>query len=759
MPDEKIVLDEEAERFFRELGGIDTDIRTRLIPKTFEQMDESLNKEEERFDVWYILLVDMVHLIGSFLADARLLEGTLSDNRTFSDLLSIFSKISQNPVHDGAVFIKYRGIPQESTHMGKTDFQVLFGDLALDTDKVKSIIKRRGSEMAYLSGRINQAFEAFSDHRINNLYIRLPGEGASDAENLFVCLQILARYESARKNNTPIFLFRKGKREFCQIMFNEMNRSDLNLTLLAGLNGLKPEFVHSLVQKVDRLMEKSVQSTVATPLANVYSMLFQFKNLREKVIQPALEVNNLQWLMQPKGDQKITREKIEVGRLVMDSFGDSPQKVSRVLDSVYGDDYKTVGSQDLGERLQLASELLDTIDKKQKDAKIEQEVMENIEIRLDVVNDDVFDDILLDGSILKVNIGGKEKALSEKIHRKLVALVTFFKARVRVKKKMRSMISGPIDFDAQDIETLARDFNISVQAVKSLIRLLKECFDEEGRFRRTSFEQNIPEFAQYEKKVFEFLLHYLKETVSRNDRVAFLNSLQLLIAELQQPQKAMGILLDDFFKESEGVSFSDRNAIMLSTLLLRKYNKELNLDIEITPEEVLLVRDGLSRENVRFASDLIAEKRDYFFDKIRTIHKQLFVALSSRDVEENHMPVRYLFSLEREIYIFLALIGGAIAVSVIRSALKEYGNPDSDIYRMPESQKNISNLLQLLKVVIRGIGRIGISSDIPLLESIKAKRHEFLTFGKTSVFLDNIERIMEWIEKSKSQMRSRNEYE
>lgn len=759
MPDEKIVLDDEAERFFRELGGIDTDARTRLISKTSEQMDESLNKEEERLDVWYIILVDMVHLIGSFLTDARLLEGTMSDNRTFNDLLSVFSKISKRPVHDGSVFIKYRGISNESTREGKTDFQVIFGDLILDTDKVKSIIKRRGSEMAYLAGRTNQAFEAFSDYRINNLYIRLPGEDAFGAENLFVCLQILSRYESARKNNTPIFLFRKGQREFCQIMFNEMNRSDLNLTLLAGLNGLKPEFVNSLVQKVDRLMVQSDQEAPAMPSANVFSMLFKFKNLREKIFQPAIEVNNLQWLMQQKNDQKITREKIQVGRLVMDSFGDSPQKASRVLDSVYGDDYKTVGSQDLGERLSLASELLDAIDEKQGDAKIEQEIMENIEVRLDIVNDDVFDDILMDGSMLKVNIGGKEKALSEKIHESLVAMINFFKARVQAKKKIRSMISGPIDFDAQDIEALARDFNISIHAVKNLIRLLRECFDEEGRFKRGAFEQNIPEFAQYEKKVFEFLLHYLKETVNRNDRVAFLNSLQLLIAKLRQPQKAIGILLDDFFKDSEDVSFSDRNAIMLSTLLLRKYNKELNLDIEITPEEVLMVKEGLSGENVQFACNLIAEKRDFFFDKIRTIHKQLFVALSGQDVGEDCMPIRYLFSLEREIYIFLALIGGPIAVSVIRSALKEYGDPNSDIYRLPESQKNISNLMQLLKVVIRAMGRTGISNDIPLIEMIKSKRLEFLSFGKTSVFLDNIERIMEWVEKSKSQMRSRNEYD
>jgi hypothetical protein len=756
MPDNKIVLDAEAERFFRELGGIETDIRTRLIPRN-EEMDAILSKEEEQLDVWYMLLVDAAHLIGSFLSDARLLEGTAADNRTFSEMLSVFSKISQRPFHDHSLLIRYRGIPKESTRMGKTDYQVVFGDITVDMDKVASIINRRGSDLAYLSARAAQAFDALSDSRINNLYVRFPGENSDAQDNLFVCLQILSRYEMARKTNSPIFFLKKGNRQFCPIMFNESNRSDLNLTMLAGLNGMKPEVVHSLIQKVGELMAQAGDSLVSQQTVNVFSMLFNFKKIREKFVQPAIEVNNVQWLIQEKDGTKITREKIQVGRLIMDSYEDSPQEAARVLDSVYGDDYKTVSTTDLGQRLHLASDLLDTI-KNAGDAQIEQEVVKNIEMRLDIVNDDVFDDIFIDGSVLKTRIGGKEKALSEKLHEKLIGLVNFFKARVRAKKKMKSMLSGAIDFDAQDFEVLAKDFNMPLHAAKNLIRLLKDCFDAEGSFRRAAFEQNIPDFARYEKKVFEFLLYYLKETVNRNDRVAFLNSLQLLIAKLQQPQKAISILLDDFFQEAANISFSDRNSIMLSTLLLRKYNQELKLDIEITPEEVLLVKDGLSKEVVSFVSDFILQNREKFFQKIRSVHKGLLSALAGEAAADNQMPVRYLFSLEREIYIFLSLIGGAISVSVLKSALKEYGNPDSDIYRLPESQKNIAGILQLLKVLIRGMSRGGIANDMPLMVEIKARQEDFLGFDKSPVFLDNIARIMEWVEKAGQEMRMRQAY-
>jgi hypothetical protein len=227
---------------------------------------------------------------------------------------------------------------------------------------------------------------------------------------------------------------------------------------------------------------------------------------------------------------------------------------------------------------------------------------------------------------------------------------------------------------------------------------------------------------------------------------------------LRQPLKAITILFDDFLKEPEVISFSDRNSIMLSNLLLRKYNKELKIDIEITPEEVLLVREGLSKEVVEFADDYIKSNRGKFIDKIRNIHRNLVSALDLSQEEEEKMPIRYLFSLEREIYIFLSLVGGATAVSVIKSALKEYGNPDSDIYRLPASRKNITIILQLLKVLIRGMGRNGIANDIPLIEEVKSKEQQFLSFAKSNVFVENIGRIMEWADKVKKDMRQRKGY-
>ncbi len=757
MPDNEIILDEEAERFFRELGGIDDDLEKRLIPRSSFQMEDSLEEEQRVMDERYATLVKMVGLIASFLRDGQLLTGLSDDNQHFHESLSLMNSLAKGSVHGASLLIRYRGIPTEPTKMGKTDYQVFFADLAMDTDRVGKIVNRRKDEMGHLTGALEYAFETFSDSRISNLYLRFPSETATDLNNLYVCLQILSRYEVARKTNSPIYFNGKKEWQSCRIMFNEQNRSDLNLTFLAALNDLKPEVVSSLVEKVSKWMNSSPEHYGAGKSVDAFSTLLNLKALQGKLVRPLLEVNSRQWLIEQNSDQKVSREKILVSRLVTDVFGEPPQISARMMESIYGEDFNTIEPLDLGERLDLASDLLAAIAQQPDNTKIEREVLSNVRMRLDVVNDTVFDDIFIDGPVLKIKINGKQKALSEKINEKISQLIRFFKARVAARKKMKAMVKYSVEFNSDDLETLTKDFNLSVASIKHLIDVLKACFDDQGSFRRAVFEHNIPEFARYERKVFEFFLHYLKETVTRNDQIAFFSSLQLLIAEMKQPRKAISILLDDFFRNPDDVNLCDRNFIMLANLLLRKYNQELNLDIEITPEEVLLVQNGLDLDMVKYSMGVLNQNRENVYTKIRSIHQQLISALMVKSSVKDVLPVRYLFYLERELYIFMALVGGPVSLSVIRSAVKEYGNPDSGIYSLPESRENILNLLQLLKVVVRAMGRTGMADDIVLVESIKNTQPRFEAFGTSMAFKDHINRIMEWVEKSRQTMRRNSE--
>ena len=113
------------------------------------------------------------------------------------------------------------------------------------------------------------------------------------------------------------------------------------------------------------------------------------------------------------------------------------------------------------------------------------------------------------------------------------------------------------------------------------------------------------------------------------------------------------------------------------------------------------------------------------------------------------MPLRFLLSLERESHIFLSLVGGSTACSVIRNAVKLYGDPASQIYLMMGSKQHVVALLHHLTVAIRGLGRVGASQDLGLLEDIKAKKWELIRLGDTPQHNALVERIMAWIDVSR----------
>ena len=96
---------------------------------------------------------------------------------------------------------------------------------------------------------------------------------------------------------------------------------------------------------------------------------------------------------------------------------------------------------------------------------------------------------------------------------------------------------------------------------------------------------------------------------------------------------------------------------------------------------------------------------------------------------EKKLKTLFLLALEREVHIFLALVGGKTASAVIQEALNVYGNPASQIYLLKESPNYMTGLLQHLGILIRGTGRIGHESDFDLLDEIKNRQQEFMNLS------------------------------
>ena len=329
------------------------------------------------------------------------------------------------------------------------------------------------------------------------------------------------------------------------------------------------------------------------------------------------------------------------------------------------------------------------------------------------------------------------------------------KTRRNPRKKTSFAPSAHPNFTDKDIESIAANFEISAREAQAIIRLYQDCFDMRGNFLRTAFVKNVPEFVRHDKKIFEILWEFLKETPQRSNRLPFLNSLQIMVGEIKTPIRAINVLLTDFTRCPEGVQYPDRNAMMLINQLLRDYNKEVIMDIEMTPEEVLLVKNGLDKKVVNYVAWKLEGEPKPFQEKMTTIRKRIAEARDPELSEKPLWPMRFLLALEREVHIFLALVGVKTALEGIRSALNDYVNPVL-FYRLKESPDQLLSLLAHLAAIIRGLGRLGCRSDLALLDEIKIRQDQFMGLHHDRRYQMLVRHVMRLIDVSKATICSRN---
>jgi hypothetical protein len=737
MDDIKNILDEEAAELFSKLYGIDYSYGK-------DRLSDSLEEEKKREDERRTLLVEVVHVLSAYLLDVNQSRESKIENDTFYHFAETLEQLIEISPKKRTILIRYRGFPNDPNVAEKDDYEVIYGNTIVDSAIVSEMIKRLGHRMAQLSDQLSRAFRVFSSHNIYTLYIKIPEASAKQKDRLYDVLRALSRYKTAVETNSPIvFIKEEGKKLSFPLVLNESGLPDENLTLLAIANNLKPQTVKLLVDKIGK-------SSLKDRYMSIYNAIFSVKKLKGKLVKPPIEVNNVIWLMSDQEKEIVSQEKAEVAQFAIESVGGSPQKAAKVLKSVYGNDYEKIDSKNLDERLQLSSNLLNSVEKTPGSQRMGNEILGNIETRLEQVQEQVFDDLFTQKETDEV-ASGKKLAVFGRLHEKLLDTVTFFKSRIDTKKKMREIVHRPINFSLKDLETLAKDFDISIEESKKLTEMLKECFDEHGRFRRGAFKQVMPEFSRYERKIFEFLWHYLKDYIHQEDRTVYLNSLQLLIAKMQKPKLAIKILISDFCQNTKTINYSDSKALMLCSILIGKYSKGL-IDLEITPEDVLKVSAGLDKGIANYTAWRIDKGQNSFFEKMQTIHQNLVKRLDSGRKEAPSMPLPFFISLEREAFIFFSLVGGTSAHSIVLSAVKEYGDPDSVIYHGKQSKNNIEALLKNLRIAIRGLGRVGGPGDLSALDEICGNEDRLSDIGKTNRNKLQVNQIMNLIEESKQQI-------
>jgi hypothetical protein len=324
--------------------------------------------------------------------------------------------------------------------------------------------------------------------------------------------------------------------------------------------------------------------------------------------------------------------------------------------------------------------------------------------------------VLKDG--LKIAVGRKTTLLGT-MHSELLTVVSLGKESRMTEQRLvavEKMVGDPTE---DNLKAVSQTFQLPVKDTERIMISIQNLFGEKRRFIRSAFEMNPDILANHGNRAFELSWCVAKVLEGRNNRVAFLNALQHLISRMQRTKQALRFLLADFCRFPNTVRLSDRNAIMLSNILLRLYNKELDVDIEMTPEEVLNVRNGLDKDAVNYAQFRLDTVETRFASKVCAIHEQLTALLEDPVEAQKDFSIRHLLLLEREIFIFLSLLSGKTAHMIMISALNEYGNPDAGIYSCSRAISYLPFLFQQLKVIIRGVGRIGTPDDIASLEQIK----------------------------------------
>ena len=749
MESKSINLDNSAEELYAQLGGVQVQKLKKLDFTTSDRMAHSLQEEQRRYDALRSLIGNLVYQIGLCLDSLTKSNKIELDKMILVQLEKIFSMLSKSPEVGNKTLIRYRGAFGDNRVDSKTDYEVLSGNISFDTDVMRAIAQSQGKNPSQLIDKLSRGFEVLWGHSINNFLLKIP-KGRQELNRLWLSLQFAAQYFEAVKNKSPITIAIGGKTISLTPIHNENNIPDLNLTLLAVLNGLQPQKMQAMVNKVDSLMRNTESAARKYKYTSVYDAILNIKSFRSRLNPSPIEVNNVKWLMVSDEKAPVSDQMANVARLAMDSSGGSSTETARILKSVYGEDYAKIDSQQVAERLQLTSGLLDTIEKKSKGEEIKTEVLNNVEERLDKVKEDIFENIRIEGNKIKTHTPGKGTFI-EKVHAKVLKMVTFQKERSVTKKKMTQMVHQAIAFEKQDYETLAKDFKVSVAEAKTLIKMLKSCFDSQGNFSKSTFGRIIPDLERYERRIFDFLWHNLKESLHQNDRIAFLDSLQLLVDRLKQPQNSISVLLEDLYQNSSVIRFADRKAFMLGNRIVRSYSQEI-VSYQITPEDVLLADTEVDPKVASYAAWKIDKNQDKFFEKIRKIHRRLLEALDAED-EQNHLiDVQDLLALEREAYIFLALVGGTTSKSVLMSALKEYGQPESILYQLSKSPQHMADLIQILKVVIRGMGRVGDSNDAALIDHIKGRLEVFSQMTNSLHEKELINQIKESTDSVKQQL-------
>ena len=749
---------------------------------------------------WKVLLGEFVHLLGLFWVHSRTARTARATDVLFNQLLQHLQILEKMPGHDGKILLRRAHCKVEATRFD-TDFIVLFGDLMINSkqDINGTAAQTPQRQFAHLKSALERSFQYFGEQDIHSLLLRLPDRSPEEIERLRFSMNVLARYGMAVKDGSAIALHYYGRTFSLPLISDPTGRPDPNLTLMAALNGLSPINTRELIKQSQAFhkinLEAAGSSAAAHPQTSWYDQIFEVRSLRSQIIKPPVEINNR---FCPYGEcthelsaacrSELPERLDSISAPVHGSisyapaptlppdYGHAGQAASvggreelaalldtrepdtaAALDDLFRYDYGSMDPMQLGRRLVTFSSLLFKIDKQSQSPSAIDRFLEHLQERLRFVSDNVLANIICQRQGLKI-IGESGAVLVGLVHPRLFDLITLVKEHVVAHQRIAVIKEIAFNVDPCHINTLADGFGISATEAHQIFQLLSGCFGTNGTFIRPTFETRVDAMSRHENVIFEILWCFLKQTASRKDRLDFLNAIQLIMARLNDPKRALQFLLADICQNPAQVDYTDRNAFALANILLHRENKELYIDVNRTPEDVLKIQRPINQQVRHYAAWRLEADRSRFLAKSRTIAEATRkVLLTAAGDHPGPFELGFLIALEREALIFAALVQGPIAGMILRDALDHYGHADATIYQSDLTRRFLPQLIPHLQVVIRALGRGGNIGDLARLQELEHNTTAFCELDTHPAHGLRVKQMMRWVAEAVKMIHSRDQ--
>lgn len=712
-------LDESAEELYRMLGGIEQSNIVRPDSAPPDRFLENLADEERAIDQRRMAIVTAAGNVAGYLNISRIGSSPAQRNAALEGAMTALSGLENG----GQLMIRYRGGAVGGDDVN--DYVVTGGNLPVDHGSAKGMVRRMGMSASHAPGRLMTAVKTLAAMRIHTLRIDPAGDG----------------FEHVRGPLTALgdFYHALGTPEKSATLIRDENGlPDPNLNVLMALSRFDTATFQNLVAKVAGMLAQSGDNRAMDRYINVYEALFDIKQIKDGLVKPAVKVNDIRWLMyRPHQRVHYGAQNVQIARAALGVYRDSPEAVGSALASLDGESYRQLTAQVFERKLLAAGDLLRRLDKPE----LRQAALARIRDGLETVPEEVLEAIPIVNGRMRFQ-QNRETSIADTTDGDLAAAVSFFQRRAATKRKIRQMTRQAVTLTDEDIETLAADLNVEKTQAKDICAGLQRCFTTSGRFVRRAFEESVPVFAPHGVKIFEFLRRFMDDLPMRDDRVALLNAMQYLIGKIADRRGALRSLLEDFASHTQGVRYSDRNTLLLASIMLRSYNKEQSANIEVTPEEVLLVRKGLDPDALAWVREAVDDDSERLLEKTSAFHGELLKRLEEGETGEQ--PLRFLVTTMREYYIFMALCGSEVSSKIIRFAFMEMANPSARIYQLAHDKGNMKSLFQLLQISLRGLLRFITPGDLPVLRKFRAATGDFEKMSGACIPEGSLAKIMSY---------------